>query len=240
MALGIGQYASDCAGRTKPGLSPHRFPVHSHADERMADTVARSGWQGVPVPSAEPGPNSANGSDVVPLATAVRAWFLVSLQTFGGPAGQIAVMQRMLVEERRWIGQQRFLFALSFCTLLPGPEGQQLATYVGWLLNGIRGALVAGVLFVLPGVVALLALSAIYVGYGDTTLVEALFLGLGPAVIAIVVQALVRVGRRALSEGWMVVVAVCSLLALAFFAVPFPAVIAGAALVGWLVGRRSK
>jgi chromate transporter len=165
---------------------------------------------------------------------------LVSLQTFGGPAGQIAVMQRMLVEERRWIGQQRFLFALSFCTLLPGPEAQQLATYVGWLLNGVRGALIAGVLFVLPGMVALLALSAIYVGYGDTSVVEAVFLGLGPAVIAIVVQALLRVGRRALTERWMVVVAVCSLLALAFFAVPFPAVIAGAALVGWLVGRRHK
>ena len=174
---------------------------------------------------------------MVPLRTATRAWFLVSLQTFGGPAGQIAVMQRMLVEERRWIGQQRFLFALSFCTLLPGPEAQQLATYVGWLLNGVRGALVAGVLFVLPGVVVLLALSAIYVGYGDTTLVEAVFLGLGPAVIAIVVQALIRVGRRALTAPWMAGVAAASFVALAFFAVPFPAVIAGAAAVGWLAGR---
>jgi chromate transporter len=161
----------------------------------------------------------------------------VSLQTFGGPAGQIAVMQRMLVEERRWIGQQRFLFALSFCTLLPGPEAQQLATYVGWLLNGVRGALIAGVLFVLPGVATLLVLSAVYVGYGDTTLVEAVFLGLGPAVIAIVVQALVRISRRALHAPWMVAVAVGAFLALAFFAVPFPIVVAGAALVGWLVGR---
>jgi chromate transporter len=189
------------------------------------------------VPTPEPQGAKPTTSDVVPLRTATRAWFLVSLQTFGGPAGQIAVMQRMLVEERRWIGQQRFLFALSFCTLLPGPEAQQLATYVGWLLNGIRGALVAGVLFVLPGVVALLALSAIYVGYGDTSAVEAVFLGLGPAVIAIVVQALIRVGRRALTAPWMAVVAAGSLLALAFFAVPFPAVIAAAALVGWLVGR---
>jgi chromate transporter len=178
-----------------------------------------------------------NSSAVVPLRTATRAWFLVSLQTFGGPAGQIAVMQRILVEERRWIGQQRFLFALSFCTLLPGPEAQQLATYVGWLLNGIRGALIAGALFVLPGVVTLLALSAIYVGYGDTTAVEAVFLGLGPAVIAIVVQALIRVGRRALTAPWMAAVAACSFLALAFFAVPFPAVIAAAALAGWLIGR---
>lgn len=173
----------------------------------------------------------------MPLRTATRAWFLVSLQTFGGPAGQIAVMQRMLVEERRWIGQQRFLFALSFCTLLPGPEAQQLATYVGWLLNGIRGALIAGVLFVIPGVVTLLALSAIYVGYGDTSVVEAVFLGLGPAVIAIVVQALTRVGRRALTAPWMAAVAACSFVALAFFAVPFPAVIAAAALAGWLIGR---
>ena len=187
--------------------------------------------------ASEPGRASWSGSDVVPLREATRTWFLVSLQTFGGPAGQIAVMQRMLVEERRWIGQQRFLFALSFCTLLPGPEAQQLATYVGWLLNGIRGALVAGVLFVLPGMVALLALSAIYVGYGDTSAVEAVFLGLGPAVIAIVVQALVRVGRRALTHIWQVSVAVCSLVALALFALPFPVVIAGAALVGWSVGR---
>ena len=187
--------------------------------------------------ASEPGPARWSGSDVVPLREATRAWFLVSLQTFGGPAGQIAVMQRMLVEERRWIGQQRFLFALSFCTLLPGPEAQQLATYVGWLLNGIRGALVAGVLFVLPGMASLLALSAIYVGFGDTSAVEAVFLGLGPAVIAIVVQALVRVGRRALTHTWQLSVAVSSLVALALFALPFPMVIAGAALVGWLVGR---
>jgi chromate transporter len=164
----------------------------------------------------------------------------VSLQTFGGPAGQIAVMQRMLVEERRWIGQQRFLFALSYCTLLPGPEAQQLATYVGWLLNGIRGALIAGWLFVLPGMVTLLALSAIYVGYGDTTLVEAVFLGLGPAVIAIVVQALTRVGRRALTAPWMAVVAGASFVALAFFAVPFPVVIAFAAVIGWIAGRAGQ
>ena len=136
--------------------------------------------------------------DVVPLREATRAWFLISLQTFGGPAGQIAVMQRALVDERRWIGQQRFLFALAYCTLLPGPEAQQLATYVGWLLNGVRGALVAGTLFVLPGVVALLALSAVYVAYGENDVVEAVFLGLAPAVIAIVVQAVWRLARRGL------------------------------------------
>src|SRR3954452_1408808 len=202
------------------------------------DAPGGARWEGVRVQSSEPGPSSPNGLDVVPLREATRAWFLVSLQTFGGPAGQIAVMQRMLVEERRWIGQQRFLFALSYCTLLPGPEAQQLATYVGWLLNGIRGAVIAGVLFVLPGVVTLLALSAIYVGYGDTTVVEAVFLGLGPAVIAIVVQALTRVARRALTAPWMVVVAAASFVALAFFAVPFPLVILGAGVTGWLLGGR--
>ena len=148
--------------------------------------------------------------DVIPLREATKAWFAISLQTFGGPAGQIAVMQRTLVEEKRWIGQQRFLFALSYCTLLPGPEAQQLATYVGWLLNGVRGALVAGILFVLPGVVALLVLSGVYVGYGDTTLVESLFLGLAPAVIAIVVQAVVRVGRKGLGHPALVGLAVAS------------------------------
>lgn len=176
--------------------------------------------------------------DVIPLREAARAWFAISLQTFGGPAGQIAVMQRTLVEEKRWIGQQRFLFALSYCTLLPGPEAQQLATYVGWLLNGVRGALVAGVLFILPGVVALLVLSGVYVAYGETTLVESLFLGLAPAVIAIVVQAVVRVGRRGLGHPALVGLAALSFLALTFLDAPFPAVVLAAALAGWVLGRR--
>ncbi len=176
--------------------------------------------------------------DVVPLRVAARAWFAISLQTFGGPAGQIAVMQRTLVDERRWIGQQRFLFALSYCTLLPGPEAQQLATYVGWLLNGVRGALVAGILFVLPGVVALLVLSGVYVAYGDTSLVEALFLGLAPAVIAIVVQAVVRVARKGLGHPALLCLAVSSFGALTLFGVPFPTVVLASAVLGWLLGRR--
>src|SRR5688500_2332359 len=165
------------------------------------------------------------GRDVVPLRTATRAWFTISLQTFGGPAGQIAVMQRHLVDERRWIGQRRFLHALNYCMLLPGPEAQQLAIYVGWLLNGVRGGLVAGTLFVLPGMVALLARSAGYVTLGDTTVVTAVFAGLAPAVVAIVAQAVWRVGRRALSNTIMVGFAVVSFLALAAFGVPFPLVI---------------
>jgi chromate transporter len=176
-------------------------------------------------------------NDVVPFRTAIRAWFAISLQTFGGPAGQIAVMQRVLVDERRWIGQRRFLHALSFCTLLPGPEAQQLAIYVGWLLNGVRGGLAAGILFVLPGVVALLGLSAVYVGFGDSTAVVALFAGLAPAVLAVVAQAVVRLARRALGHRALVALAATAFLALAVFGVPFPAVVAAAAAVGWALGR---
>ncbi|GAA4691419.1 chromate efflux transporter [Nocardioides nanhaiensis] len=187
-------------------------------------------------PRPEP-PDGARPGDVIALRQAARTWFAISLQTFGGPAGQIAVMQRTLVDEKRWIGQQRFLFALSYCTLLPGPEAQQLATYVGWLLNGVRGALVAGILFILPGVVALLALSGIYVAFGDTTLVESLFLGLAPAVIAIVLQAVVKVASRGLTHPALVAMAVAAFVALTFFGVPFPVVIALVAPLGWWLGR---
>lgn len=194
-----------------------------------------------PAQAAGPGPASddpvAPGRDLVPFRTAVRAWCAISLQTFGGPAGQIAVMQRTLVDERRWIGQRRFLHALNYCMLLPGPEAQQLAVYTGWLLNGFRGGLVAGTLFVLPGVVALLVLSAVYVAFGDTAAVAALFAGLGPAVLAIVVQAVVRVGRRALRGVAPVALAVASFLALTVLGVPFPLVVAAAGVVGWALHR---
>ncbi len=175
--------------------------------------------------------------DVIPLGEATKVWFAISLQTFGGPAGQIAVMQRTLVEEKRWIGQQRFLFALSYCTLLPGPEAQQLATYIGWLLNGTKGALIAGALFILPGVVALLALSGVYVAFGDTTLVESLFGGLAPAVIAIVLQAVIRVARKGLGHPALIALAVASFVSLVFFGVPFPVVVGTSAVIGWLLGR---
>jgi chromate transporter len=175
--------------------------------------------------------------EVVSLRESTRAWFEISLQTFGGPAGQIAVMHRTLVDERRWIGQQRFLHALNYCMLLPGPEAQQLAIYTGWLLNGIRGGLIAGTLFVLPGAIALLALSAIYVGFGDSTFLDRVFVGLSAAVIAIVVQAVVRISRRALTHPSLVVVSVAAFLALALFAVPFPIVVLSAGLVGWLIAR---
>jgi chromate transporter len=173
----------------------------------------------------------------IPFRTAVRTWFAISLQTFGGPAGQIAVMQRTLVDDKRWIGQRRFLHAMNYCMLLPGPEAQQLATYVGWLLHGTRGGLVAGGLFVLPGVIALLVLSAVYVAFGSTVAVTAVFAGLAPAVLAIVVQAVIRVGRRALTSPALRAIAVLSFLALALFAVPFPVVVVAAGVVGWALAR---
>jgi chromate transporter len=176
--------------------------------------------------------------DVIPLREATRTWFAISLQTFGGPAGQIAVMQHKLVDEKRWIGQRRFLHALNYCMLLPGPEAQQLAIYVGWLLNGTLGGLIAGILFVIPGVVALLALSALYVGAGSTAVVTGLFAGLAPAVIAIVIQAVHRVGKRALHHPILVAMAVASFVALTVFKVPFPIVIVVAGVLGWLIGMR--
>lgn len=186
---------------------------------------------------AREGEASPPRRDLIPFGTAVRAWFLISLQTFGGPAGQIAVMQRTLVDEKRWIGQQRFLHALNYCMILPGPEAQQLAVYVGWLLNGTAGGIVAGTLFVLPGAVAMLALSSIYVVYGATTAVTAVFSGLAPAVLAIVVQAVVRVGRRALHRPALVALAAAAFVVLVVTPTPFPVVVLAAGVVGWLLGR---
>jgi chromate transporter len=174
---------------------------------------------------------------LVPLRVATRAWFLISLQTFGGPAGQIAVMHRSMVDEHRWIGERRFLHALNYCMLLPGPEAQQLAVYVGWLLNGAIGGLVAGVLFVLPGLVALLALSALYAGFGETAFVAGLFAGLAPAVVAVVVQAVVRIGKRVLHHPALVGLAVAAFVALAVLHLPFPLVVLGAGLIGIALHR---
>ena len=173
---------------------------------------------------------------MIPLSVATRAWFSVSLQTFGGPAGQIAVMHRQLVEERRWIGERRFLHALSYCTLLPGPEAQQLAIYLGWLLNGTLGGLIAGTLFVIPGYLAIMVLSIVYAGWGDTLAVEALFAGVAPAVLAIVAHAVVRLSRKALTRRALVVLAVAAFAALAVLSVPFPVVLAVAALAGYVLG----
>lgn len=172
------------------------------------------------------------------LREALPVWGRVAALSFGGPAGQIAVMHRILVEERAWVSERQFLHALNYCMLLPGPEAQQLATYIGWLLNGVAGGLVAGLLFVLPGFLSILGLSIVYAEYRDTALVDGLFFGLKAAVLAIVVEAVVRIGKRALRNRLMVGIAAAAFVAIFFLGVPFPAIIlgaggAGAALARW-------
>jgi chromate transporter len=171
------------------------------------------------------------------FAEALRLWAKIGLLSFGGPAGQIALMHKELVEERRWIGERRFLHALNYCMLLPGPEAQQLAIYIGWLLHRTAGGLVAGILFVVPGALVMLALSSLYVLYGDVPLVAALFFGVKAAVLAIVVEAVVRISRRALKNRVMVSIAVAAFIAIYALNVPFPLIVLLAGLTGWLGDR---
>ncbi|MER9652724.1 chromate efflux transporter [Mesorhizobium sp. M0152] len=168
---------------------------------------------------------------------ALRLWAKIGLLSFGGPAGQIALMHKELVEDRRWIGEQRFLHALNYCMLLPGPEAQQLAIYIGWLLHKTLGGLVAGILFIVPGVLVMLTLSILYALYGDVPLVAALFFGVKAAVLAIVIEAVIRIGRRALKNRIMVSIAVLAFIAIYALRVPFPLIILGAGLIG-LAGNR--
>ncbi|MGE7417210.1 chromate efflux transporter [Methylobacterium tarhaniae] len=173
----------------------------------------------------------------VTLAEALPVWLRVAALSFGGPAGQIAVMHRVLVEEKRWISENRFLHALNFCTLLPGPEAQQLATYVGWLMHGARGGLLAGGLFVLPGLLAIMGLSWIYVLYGEAGPVAGLFFGLKAAVLAIVLEAVQRIGRRALRGRVMTGLAAAAFVGIFVLDVPFPLIVVAAGVVGFLGGR---
>ena len=176
----------------------------------------------------------------ISFAEALRVWLRVALLSFGGPAGQIAVMHRILVEEKNWISESRFLHALNYCMLLPGPEAQQLAIYIGWLLHRTVGGIVAGVLFVVPGVIAIMALSYIYAAYGNVGFVEALFFGLKAAVLAIVIEAVVRIGKRALRNPTMIALAAIAFVAIFFFGAPFPLIIVGAALVGFIGARLGR
>ncbi len=173
----------------------------------------------------------------VSLGEAFKVWLRVALLSFGGPAGQIAVMHRIVVQERRWVSEARFLHALNYCHLLPGPEAQQLAIYIGWLMHRTVGGLIAGVLFVIPGVIALMALSWIYVIWGNVSVVAGLFFGLKAAVLAVVIEAVLRIGRRALKSRLAVGVAAAAFVALFCFAIPFPLVVVGAALVGLAADR---
>ncbi len=173
----------------------------------------------------------------MPLRQSARMWFGISLRTFGGPAGQIAVMHEEIVDKRKLIGESRFLHALSFCTLLPGPEAQQLAIYLGWLINGTVGGLIAGTLFVLPGFVAMMVLAAIYAQWGATDVVTAVFFGLSPAVIAIVIQAVSRMSKRSLKTATARWLAIGAFVSLVLFSMPFPLVIVIAGVVGVLANR---
>jgi len=174
----------------------------------------------------------------VGLREAFWVWAKVAINSFGGPAGQIAVMHRFLVEERRWISEQRFLHALNYCMLLPGPEAQQLATYIGWLMHGPIGGLVAGLLFVLPGVVVILALSIVYATAHDVGAVAGLLFGLQAAVVAIVVEAVMRIGRRALRTPFQVVLAAAAFVAIFFAELPFPVIVVSAGAMGFIAGRQ--
>ena len=174
----------------------------------------------------------------IPFGEAMRVWARIAALSFGGPAGQIAVMHRILVDEKKWIGEERFLHALNYCMLLPGPEAQQLAAYIGWLLHKTKGGLVAGALFVLPGFLAILGLSYLYVLLGHAPLIEGLFFGLKAAVLAVVVQAVVRVGSRALKNNVMRGIAAAAFVAIFFLHVPFPLIVLTAALAGYIGGRR--
>jgi chromate transporter len=167
---------------------------------------------------------------------AAALWFRVGCLSFGGPAGQIALMHRLIVEERRWISDARFLHALNYCMLLPGPEAQQLATYIGWLMHGLKGGIVAGLLFILPGALVMLALSVVYFLYADVPAIQAVLFGLKAAVLAIVLEAVMRIGRRTLTSAWLGVIAACAFAGLFFFNLPFPLIILSAGIAGLLAG----
>ena len=173
----------------------------------------------------------------VSFGEALRVWLRVAALSFGGPAGQIAVMHRIIVDEKRWVGERRFLHALSYCMLLPGPEAQQLATYIGWLMHRWPGAIAAGGLFVVPGIIAIMVLSWIYALYGHVPIVAALFFGLKAAVLAIVLFAVYRVGRRALRSGAMIALAALAFIAIFFSHVPFPLIVLAAGLIGYVGAR---
>jgi chromate transporter len=204
------------------------FPQGETEDEGpgVTDVIANA-----PIPAAPSTPGMPT------MTEAFRVWLRVAMLSFGGPAGQIAVMHRIIVEEKNWVSENRFLHALNYCMLLPGPEAQQLATYIGWLMHRTRGGIMAGGLFIVPGVIAIMALSYIYAAFGNVGFVAALFFGLKAAVLAIVIQAVVRVGKRALKNQIMQGLAATAFVAIFFFNVPFPVIVLGAGVIGYFGGR---
>ena len=176
----------------------------------------------------------------VSFGEALKVWWRIGFLSFGGPAGQIALMHRILIDEKHWIDEPRFLHALNYCMLLPGPEAQQLATYIGWLMHGVRGGLAAGLIFILPGAVIMLLLSTLYVVLGDLQTVDGFFFGMKAAVFAIVIQALLRISRRALRGRGDLLLAFCGWMALFVFNLPFPLIVFAAALYGYLAATGSS
>jgi chromate transporter len=179
----------------------------------------------------------APSGEIVSFREAAKVWLKVALMSFGGPAGQIAVMHKLVVEEKKWVEEKKFLNALNFCMLLPGPEAQQLATYLGAMLHKTRGGLMAGGLFILPGFVSILVLSILYVSFYQLDIVQAIFFGIKPAILAIVVGAILKIGKRSLKTRFLVLMAILAFVAIFFLVIPFPIVILGAALIG--VARES-
>ena len=212
-------------GRPRPSL---RFPKGSR--ER-----ARNESDGTPTGTAG-GPSASPRA----LADIFSGFAKIGLLSFGGPAAQIAVMHRVLVEENNWLSERQFLNALNFCMLLPGPEAMQLTTYAGWRLRGVPGGLMAGLLFVVPGAAVMLALAAIYGFFGAVPLVSALFLGIKAAVLVVVIEALLKVARRALTAAVYWLIAGLAFVAIFFFAVPFPLVVLAAAAYGFLRGGDTR
>jgi chromate transporter len=213
------------------------------------DTTKPSAIFTVASPSTTPSPAPTDGASQAPtrqiesvaFGDALKFWLRLGFISFGGPAGQIAIMHRELVEQKRWISEKRFLHALNYCMLLPGPEAQQLATYIGWMLHRTWGGIVAGALFVLPSLFILIALSWLYVAFGNVPLVAGLFYGIKPAVAAIVLQAVHRIGSRTLKKPsaapvlWAI--AAMSFIAIYAFNLPFPLIVACAAGIGWLASK---
>jgi chromate transporter len=217
--------------RVDVSLLGSSFAARAAQDERPGEQIGGS-------MSVLPHSTETNQRPAYPtLREAVGVWARVAALSFGGPAGQIAVMHRIVVDEKRWISENRFLHALNYCMLLPGPEAQQLATYIGWLLHGTKGGLIAGGLFILPGIVAIMILSWIYAAFGSVGIVAALFFGLKAAVLAVVLQAVLRVGAKALKNRVMLALAATAFIAIFFFSAPFPAIIFGAGVIGYLGGR---
>lgn len=181
--------------------------------------------------------DNAAASNGPTLGEALRVWFRIGCLSFGGPAGQIALMHRVLVDEKKWIDEPRFLHALNFCMLLPGPEAQQLATYVGWLLHGLRGGLIAGILFIVPGAIVMLALSLLYALGRGVPLIDGALFGIKAAVLVIVVEALIRIGKRALKSPFLVAVACAAFIGIFILALPFPLIVVAAGALGYALAR---